>query len=198
MVLIENKGYYDKDYCILKIKKNIFEPHFEKLALEEGIEVEKKYESASSKLITFLDMADYNDDLRVKSLSLKIPYKNNIICVHYEVGDIKLGRIESAFSEINKLPQFDITTRSHFKRLIFRNKNILKVNSKKEKFKKRLEKLLSETELELIARKTLFLPETKSINYNIKTEFSLSFDDNLEVLMPLISFYKSLIDWSKE
>lgn len=183
----------------MKINKSVFEKQFQDLANREGVKLKIKYEPGYSKLITFTPMADYNDNLKIKSLALNLPYKNHIINILYEVGDLKLANFESKLKE-TKISPFQIYSRNHFCRIFNKKSNILKVVTSDEKLKLLLEKKLLNYELESIARKSQFSPEIKGYRtnnlYKLSTEFSLSFDAKLEVLKPIISLYKGLIDES--
>ncbi|WP_138433926.1 hypothetical protein [Winogradskyella algicola] len=181
----------------MKINKNIFEKQFQDLAIQEGVALKIKYEPGYSKLITFAPMTDYNDNLRVKSFTLDLPYKSHTIYISYEVGDLKLGHIVSELKETT-ISSFKIYAQSHFWRIFNNKSNILKIVTSDKKLKQSLEKMLLNIELESIARKSQFSQIIKGYrtknHFKITTEFPLSFDAKLEVLLPIINFYKGLID----
>ncbi|WP_242134842.1 hypothetical protein [Aestuariivivens marinum] len=183
----------------MEIKINLFEDQFQRLASKEGVELKKEYEPSYSKLITFMPGADYNEDLRVKTLLLKIPYKEQMISVEYKVGDAQLGLFSCYFKNGITISDFKIDYRSHFLRLIFKNKKILRVRSEDKNLKRFLENRLIENDLETIARESLFTPEIEGVkngNYLISAFYTLSFEDKEKVLEPMVELYKDIIDWA--
>ena len=175
------------------------EPLFEEIAFEEGVDLKREYEKSFSKLITFSPMTDENEGLRTKLLELEIPYKEHLISIQYEVGDEQSGKWNCRFNDGLKMNDFAVGTISPYVRLIFKRRNILKVTSQDSNLKSYIEKKLVEIGLEEIARKSQFLPEIKGFyqnEYQIKTTYSLSFNDQQKVLRPMIKFYKELIDWA--
>ncbi len=185
----------------MNIRESLYEDQFEDLASREGVELQKEYESGYSKLVTFMPMADYNNDLRVKSYHIDIPYKNQLISIRYEVGDAQLAHFNCNFQNGLNPGAFAIGHRNHFIRLLFNKKNILKVYSEDNTFKAQIESALHKCGLEEIARKSLFAPEIRggeNDSYHLTAKYSLSFENKKEVLKPMIDFFKNIIDSASE
>ena len=125
-------------------------------------------------------------------------YKNHQIELVYELGNHDLAKVEVNLSS-DRIPSFQITNNSHFSRLFFSKRNMLKVECKNPQFKKFLEEILITTGLEQIARDNLFEPrivtEIIKNEHKIALGFYLGFEDKIGVVIPLLEFYKHLIDY---
>lgn len=125
-------------------------------------------------------------------------YKGHTIELVYELGNHNLARVEVNLGAV-RLPFFLITNKSHFSRLFSSKGNILKVECKHPQFKKYLEEILISTGLEQIARDNLFEPriETKTEKNEVKiiAGFYLGFEDKIGTILPLLDFYKQIIDY---
>lgn len=163
------------------------------------------YENISNKIenSTF-SYSDYKVDgdgfsiLPISIYSLVVDYKGSAICVENELGNHNIGKVELLL-EGKRLPEFRITNTNHFVNIFLRRKIILKVECKNNLFKKFLEQKLTETGLEKLAKDNLFEPEIFNLfernKMKIVTKYHLQFEDKTGVIKPLISFYKSLIDY---
>lgn len=138
--------------------------------------------------------------LRISSLILNIEYKGHNIQVVNKVGDHKMGEIKCELLSSLILSNFDIKYKSHYWRLFNRKSNILTIKSDNQKLNQYLQDKLISSRLENISRKSQFEPTITGFrndkHYNISTSYSLQFHHKREVLKPLISFYKSIIDYA--
>ncbi len=172
---------------------------FQEISREENCELKVKHGSSFSKIISFSPFTDEYKGRKIKFLSLRINYRNQIIDVLNEIGDIKLGKINCTLTKKLKLPEFKIGNRNRFLNLINRNVNLLKINCDNKDFENYIQNSLIELGLEEIAEDSQFEPTIngkQKENYEVTTIYSLSFDRKKDVIKPLINFYKSLIDFS--
>lgn len=133
---------------------------------------------------------------------LKLDYKGNTITMNYELGNHNMAKIEMEIKNTEAIPQFLVTNRSQYYRLLYRKANILKVECNDVVFKKFIEELFCSTNLELIARDNLFEPKIRcSLADNgiktLVTDFNIAFSDKKGALLALIDFYKSIVDYSE-
>jgi hypothetical protein len=133
---------------------------------------------------------------------LELDYKGNIITINYELGNHNMAKIELEIKNTEVIPQFLVTNRSQYYRLLYRKANILKVECDDVFFKRFIKGLFYSTGLELIARDNLFEPRirTSLTDNGIKilvTDFNVAFSDKKDALLALIDFYKCIVDYSE-
>ncbi len=129
---------------------------------------------------------------------LEIEYSGCLMKVYYELGNYNLAKIETHFSRNTYIPEFQIKTTNHYRRLFNRKLNSLIIETNEVDFKRFLEAAFIKTELEQIARDNSFQPKmfTKLADGSLKfiTEYSLEFPDKIKALKSMIKLYKLLID----
>jgi len=129
---------------------------------------------------------------------LTIPYKGHTIIAKYEFGNHNVGEIFTTIKKANKKYFFKLKKNSHFKLLFSKNKFSLKVIIESNQNQRRIEGILSESGLEQIAKETSFNPEikfiTKGLETEVKTHFYLGFKNKEKSILPVINFYKDLIN----
>lgn len=132
---------------------------------------------------------------------LAFNYNGITISVNCGLGLQSVARITCVLPKSNELNNFEISTRSHLSLLFSSNKNRLKIETQNNILSKMIENNLSYKELESISKRTKFQPlimgTTKNQTYTIITEYHLIFDERNETFIPLIQFYKDLIDYFK-
>ena len=171
---------------------------FKKISEEENGDYHVIYEKSYQPYL-LLPLQMKENGLQIKSLQLKIPYDNQIIEIEYSFSKTHVGVLFSQLKDGFSIPQFQISNRSHYKRLFNKKLNILKINCEDPKFRKYLTSKLDELQIEHIAREVKFESQiTGRINndqYEIKTSFHLAFSEKKTVLRPMINLYKCLIDY---
>jgi len=174
---------------------------FEGISKEENCKLTVIHEPAFSKLITFSPFMDENKGERIKSLELEIEYKNQLIIVTNEIGDAQVGKFRCKIDLNSAIPNFSLTTRSHYLRLLNPGLSTIKISCKDSEFKEYISQKLSQHNIESIARSSQFFPKMNAVQndrYEISLDYSLIFNQKKEVVKPIIEFYKSLIDYIVE
>jgi len=171
---------------------------FEKISKEENGELSINFGPSYSKLITFSQfLDDDNTGKKVTSLSMEINYRNQTITVSNKMG-IHQGELKCILEQKLKLPDFNVSTRNWFYRVLKKSFNLLKVECDDKIFKDFVQAQLLNLELEGIARGSKFEPIIKGNKkdvYEISTVYNLLFAKKKEVIRPLINFNKLLIDF---
>lgn len=138
------------------------------------------------------------DNLTISYHTLVIPYRHNTIRVEYEFGDLNTAEITTALTNPSRHNQFTIQKNGPYKLLFFRNKKSLEVTSTSTSTALTITKLLESTGLEAIALGTQFDPKIKFQTSKNKTQlvtrYYLGFKDKEKSILPIINFYKGIID----
>lgn len=162
------------------------------------MELANTLENAKVNVVHEKFASDRGSRLTVSLYELFCEYKGHKIELVYELGSHNLAKVEVGLSA-SRVPLFLITNKSHFSRLFSFKGNILKVECRDPQFKKYLEEILHATGLEQIARDNLFEPriEVKTEAHGVKiiTGFYLGFEDKAGAVLPLLDFYKRIIDY---
>lgn len=131
---------------------------------------------------------------------LRVEYKMNVIDVSYEFGNSNVAQILLSIPLNSRLKDVKLSTKSHLGRLFSRNKHPWRITCKDQKLKEVLERSLDHAGLKHIADNSAFEPElvgkTDGGCYLLETRFYLGFDNKEESLLPVINFYKSIIDFA--
>lgn len=132
-------------------------------------------------------------------LQLKIPYKDYEISITNKTGTNFVGTYSCTLPLALKAPDFTIQTRNHLATLFSRNKKKrFKITTEHDKLNTFFDKSPSLNVLNTIAKNTVFEPyiygKNSDIDYQFKIEYHLQFDNWTQVLEPLISFNKEMID----
>ncbi len=129
---------------------------------------------------------------------MSFPYGQHLIEMEYEFGNTNIATIKCKLSSKKKHYFFSLKKMNHIKKLFSKQKNSLKVINPDQNIRLKIEEILNKTGLEKIAQDTLFEPkvEFKSSENEIKiiTKFYLGFDNKENSIVPIIDFYKKLID----
>ena len=170
---------------------------FKKLSEEVHGDYEVTYEKSYSPFI-MSPLSRIENGVQIKSLALNIPYKGTAIEVIYKLSNDQVGVLSTKLEKGVALPEFQITNRSHFLRLLNKRLNILKVECGDNGFKTFLTKQLWDLKLEELARNVQFEPaikgSIKSGYYELETTYHLAFPDKKTVLPMMIALYKALIN----
>ncbi len=160
--------------------------------ITEQIDAQYKYREEKEKWINgvvYLVSAHY----------ITTEYKNHTIFLEYELGKYNMGYVKMELERDHIMIPFQFKKVSHLRRLFNSKMNSLQVVCKNKIFKKEIERLLIESHLEQIARDTLFEPQIeiqqKKGGYEMITKFYLGFDDKEHSIIPMIDFYKGIIDY---
>ncbi|MEP0265186.1 hypothetical protein [Dokdonia sp.] len=132
-------------------------------------------------------------------LQLRIPYKDYEIFINNKTGTSFVGTYSCTLPLALKAPDFTIQTRNHLSTLFSRNKkNRFKITTEQEKLNEFLKKSSSLNALNTIAKDTIFEPyiygKNSETDYQFKIEYHLQFNNWTQVLEPLITFNKEIID----
>lgn len=171
---------------------------FRNISDEEGVELVLKHETLFSPFV----MSPFTrkpNGTQIKSLSLNIQYKRQLIEVIYKLSNDQAGILSCKISSSKNLPEFQIKNTNPYLRFINSKLKALSIKSEDEVFTNHFENVLSKINLEKIARTVQFEPRITGSNnkniYEINTAFYLGFSQKKEVLRPLIELYKALIDY---
>ncbi len=167
--------------------------------------IESKFQEIATEVngIYKINDAKYNGGrsgvIPVTEHLLRVEYKSNIIDVKYEFGNTNVAQVVSTFQCKRILTPFQLSTKSHFGRLFSKNKSPWKVKCHDKEVKYLFERLLNSAGLKQMAEERAFEPELIGTlagqKYTLKTKFYLGFDDKEESLLPMINFYKMVIDY---
>jgi len=131
---------------------------------------------------------------------LRVEYKMNIIDVSYEFGNANVAQILLSTPLNSRLKDVTLNTKSHLGRLFSRNKHPWHIKCKDQTLKDVIERSLDHTGLKHIANNSAFEPEIigkiDGGRYLLETRFYLGFDNKEESLLPLINFYKFIVDFA--
>ena len=137
----------------------------------------------------------------VSTHQLSIEYKDCIIDVQYEFGKTNLAEIKTTIKSDQRLFGFSVRSGNHFVRLFTKKGEMLKVKTENKGLKVEILKLLKDNNLEKMANDTAFEPEIDSKfldgHYIIDTKFYLGFDNKEDSIIPIVNFYKGMIDYLK-
>lgn len=129
---------------------------------------------------------------------LIIPYKESEIIAIYEFGNRSTATITTKSSFRNIPISFNISKRNHFFKLFNKNTKSLKVSSQNKNTQIKIEDALFNSGLEKIASDTVFEPMIKlsqnKDEIEVFTIFYLGFQNKENSILPIINFYKDLID----
>ena len=174
---------------------------FKKISKDNNCEYKAVYEP----MYTAFVMSEFTRKVigkQIKTLSVNILYRKHLIKVEYNVSIGQSGLIKVDFEDGEHLPEFEIKNRSHYLRLLNKNLDILKVDSKDSHFNDKLIKKLHEVGLEELARNNQFEPIIKAHKIDNKIQahstYHLAFEEKKEALEPMIALYKWLIDTAIE
>ncbi len=171
---------------------------FREISREEGVELTLKRETSYSPFI-MSPLTRKPNGTQIKSLSLPLKYKQQLIEVTYKLSNDQMGILTCKMEIGEKLPTFQIRNSNPYWRLINRRLKALPIKSDDKKFTNHFENILSKLNLEAIANTTQFEPTItgtrKDKVYEINTIYYLGFSHKKEVLRPLIELYKALIDY---
>lgn len=130
---------------------------------------------------------------------LKISYKDHFIFVRNELGQSNMGKIVAVLKHAN-FPDFEITTRNHFTKLFSGDKSTFRIKCDNDSLANYIRQRIGMCNLEQIAKDNLFEPKIYTSLHENKTEiitdYHLEFEDKTGALTALVSFYKSLVDYS--
>lgn len=147
-------------------------------------------EKISKSLTTTSHSTDYH--------KLIIPYNDSEIVVRYEFGNLNIASVNVTTAFRNSPISFSISKRNHLITLFNKKAKSLKVTSDNLNTKLRIEDILLSSGLEKIATDTTFEPEIKLAENDKKIEvstiFYLGFVEKENSILPIINFYKGIID----
>jgi hypothetical protein len=134
-----------------------------------------------------------------ETYDLKIKYNGCTIKIACGLGRQSAAIITCVISQNNTINNFEITTRNHLAILFSSNKNRFTLETEDSILQKFIENNTAYQELHAVSKRTKFLPTITGTNneesYKLLTEYDLFFDQRNETFMPLIQFYKDLIDY---
>lgn len=129
---------------------------------------------------------------------LDIDYNGSSIDVKYEFGNLNLGKFLCTIKSGKRIPDFKIETRSNLGRLFTKGRSPWKIKCSDGLLAEKIKLFLKETDLEKIVQETSFEPsiigETDQTGFNVKMQFYLGFENKEESILPIINFYKKMID----
>ncbi len=168
--------------------------------------IESKFEEVSKEVNGIYKIKDskhsagMGSKMPVTEHFLRVDYKSNIIDVKYEFGNTNVAQIVSSIQCKRSLTSITLSTKSHFGRLFSKSKHPWKIKCKDDNVKVLFEETLEHNGLKRIAEEKAFEPEIEGHldgkTYTLKTKFYLGFDNKEESLLPLINFYKGIIDYT--
>ncbi len=133
--------------------------------------------------------------------SLKFKYNECPIIMDCMLGQQSVARITCLLPKNNDLHNFSIATRSHIAVLFWAYKNRFTLETEDSMLSKFIKHNAAYKELNALSKRTKFQPAITGINkgdsYILLTEYHLFFPQRNESFMPLIQFYKDLIDYFK-
>jgi len=125
-------------------------------------------------------------------------YKGILIKFNYELGNSNVAEISCAFIPFKLIPEFDIAKKGHFQLLFSRNKNAWSVHCSNKMFVNKIKMILYSSGIEELSKVTAFEPKISGRlfekEYKIFTQYYLGFDKFEDSILPIIDFYKKLID----
>ncbi|WP_196889869.1 hypothetical protein [Aureivirga sp. CE67] len=137
-------------------------------------------------------------NLPVTDHYLEIEYKDSFINLSYEFGSQNIAEIITEIELKQPKEDFEISTRSHFKRLFVQNKSPWKIKNSNPVLKGKILKLLEESKLTEIANESTFEPLIKGKGtknrFELTTRYSLAFENKEESILPIINLNKRIID----
>lgn len=133
------------------------------------------------------------------TFQLEVPYKGHVIYISNKVGNQFTGKCICKLPLGLKAPDFTIKTKSHLSTLFsFNKKNRFKIDSKHKKLITYLKKNDSIKVLNQVAKNDIFEPtiygKNTKTDYQLIIKYHLEFDNWTQVLQPIITFKKELID----
>lgn len=146
--------------------------------------------------------AKMGESIYVVKYYLKIPFNDCMIDILYDFGNLVTADFKIDFNDLKNVPKFELTTISHFTKLVLFKKYNWKVQCKDMYLKREIEKLLQRHTLDQLIKNTAFEPTTKGVNskktYTIHTVFPLVFEENTSSISAIFEFHKELITIIKE
>lgn len=128
---------------------------------------------------------------------LNIIFDGTSIDLRYDLGNHNTAEVSASIETKSKIPEIEILTRSHFSRLFSLKKNAWKIKCSSERLKLNFIQMLKNSGLTKIANTEGFEPEIKAQfkdeKYSIHTQYYLGFNGKENSIVPMIEFYKSLI-----
>lgn len=134
------------------------------------------------------------------TFQLQIPYKDYIIYTSNKVGTQYIGKFICKLPISLKALEFEIKTKTHLSTLFSLNKKKrFKIFTKNQSLYDFLVNNKSLDTLNSVAKTDIFEPmirgEMINFSYDLKVTYHLEFDNWVQVLNPLIIFYKEVIDF---
>ncbi len=134
------------------------------------------------------------------TFQLKIPYKEYIIYISNKTGTQYVGTYVCKLPISLKASEFEIRTKTHLSTLFSINKKSrFKIVTQDQGLYSFLKNNKSLQSLNTVAKADIFEPiiegEIIDSSYVVKVTYHLEFDNWTQVLEPLISFYKELINF---
>lgn len=168
--------------------------------------IEAKFIEVSEKVdgIYKREDASYKLDLQGSTMPvtkhfLRVDYKSNIIDIQYEFGNTNVAQVVSSIRSKRALHPLKLTTKSHLGRLFSRSKHPWTIKCKDSNTKTIIENTLEQSGLKELAEERAFEPDVEILPegqfYKVKTHFYLGFDNKEDSLLPVVNFYKKLIDF---
>ncbi|WP_299097911.1 hypothetical protein [uncultured Winogradskyella sp.] len=140
-----------------------------------------------------------NSASEIDIYKIKIPYQQHTIHIKYEFGNHNMAVIETTLIPKTIIPNIELTTRSHFSRLLSFKAKRWSIKSSNRLLERTILENLKATQLTELAEKDAFEPIIKGYqkneNYILNTQFYLGFNNKEKTLVPIITFYKNMIDY---
>ncbi|TVZ51418.1 hypothetical protein [Dokdonia sp. Hel_I_53] len=127
---------------------------------------------------------------------LKIPLENTEILISNITGKEFSARLSMNIDLPSQVPNFELSTDSHFKSLFKKKSDRFKIKSESDALTEFLENNIHIKELEKIAEDDAFEPyitgEFKDSSYQVEAEYHLEFDNWNSPVIPFIKLFKDL------
>ena len=125
-------------------------------------------------------------------------YKEILITFIYDLGNSYIAEISCKLIPKRLTPDFEVEKEGHFIMLFRRNKNPWSIQSSNEMFANKIKMIIESSGIEQLANDVAFEPSISGKfiekEYRIFTRYYLGFDKYEDSILPLIDFYKKLID----
>ncbi len=130
---------------------------------------------------------------------LRVEYKSTIIDVQFELGNTNVAQFVCLMHSKRELHPLTLTTKSHLIRLFSINKYPWVIKCDDKSTKALVENSLEQFGLNALGKKYAFEPDIdiqkSGQKYIVKTKYYLGFDNKEDSLLPMVLFYKGLIDF---
>ena len=130
---------------------------------------------------------------------LNVPYKGQLIQIMFDLCEFDVAEASTVLFPETETFEFEIEPRGQLARLLFKRKCGWTIKCIDEEMRIGIENQIISSKLDQLIDQTRFEPfitgKFEKFGYKIHTKYSLAFNNKEESVLPMINFYKGMIDF---